>query len=171
MNSILIFQGCDATSNLLAGKLYHIPVRGTHAHSFVNSFASDKELKVRMLAPASPADRQTPGESALTEPVDFYSLSKKFLDEICTKVPKIVRAEVSEGELVSFCAYAIAFPRTFLSLIDTYDVLKSGTLNFCACALALWQLGYKAVGVRIDSGDLAYLSKEVRRILQAVSEQ
>ena len=80
----------------------------------------------------------------------------------------MVGAEVNEGELVAFVAYAIAFPTNFLALIDTYDILKSGVVNFCAVALALHQLGYRALGIRIDSGDLAWFSKEARDVLQTV---
>ena len=45
------------------------------------------------------------------------------------------------GELISFCAYAIAFPNSFLALIDTYDTLKSGTPNYVAVALTLKKCG------------------------------
>uniref|UniRef100_A0A914DA06 Nicotinate phosphoribosyltransferase n=1 Tax=Acrobeloides nanus TaxID=290746 RepID=A0A914DA06_9BILA len=80
------------------------------------------------------------------------------------------KEEVSEGELAAFCAYAIAFPTTFLALIDTYDVLRSGVINFCAVSLALYDIGYHALGVRIDSGDLSYQSKELRSRFRQVSK-
>ena len=77
----------------------------------------------------------------------------------------------NESELAAFVGYALSFPDSFLALIDTYDTCKSGLLNFVAVALALHELGYTAKGVRLDSGDLAYLSKECRRKLTEAAEQ
>lgn len=81
----------------------------------------------------------------------------------------VVPSEVSDGELASFVAYSIAFPDYFFALIDTYDVLRSGIVNFIAVALALSSLGYRALGIRIDSGDLAYLSRKIRSIYDRVA--
>ena len=67
--------------------------------------------------------------------------------------------------------YALSFPDNFLALIDTYDTCKSGLLHFIVVALALHELGFQAKGVRLDSGDLAYLSKECRRVLTAAAEE
>lgn len=50
-------------------------------------------------------------------------------------------------------------------------IFRSGLLNFCAVALALNELGYKAVGIRIDSGDLAYLSNKAREIFERIAEE
>ncbi len=54
--------------------------------------------------------------------------------------------------------------------LHSYDVLASGAPNFICVALALDDLGYHATGVRIDSGDLAYLSREVRSMLENVAK-
>ncbi|MGH7138485.1 MAG: nicotinate phosphoribosyltransferase [Pirellulales bacterium] len=99
--------GCEATSNVLAGRLFGIPVRGTHAHSLVMSFGS---------------------------------------------------------ELESFQAYAAAMPNNCVFLVDTYDTLK-GVRHAIEVGRWLRSQGHKLLGVRLDSGDLAYLSIETRKIL------
>ena len=100
--------GCVGTSNVLAGKMFDVPVSGTHAHSWVMSF---------------------------------------------------------DSELEAFRAYARLFPDSCLLLVDTYDVLKSGLPNAIKVFDELKAQGHKPLGIRIDSGDLAYLTKEARRIL------
>ena len=77
-------------------------------------------------------------------------------------------SDAHNGEFAAFATYAIAFPRDFLALIDTYDVVKSGILNFVSVAMALNDLGYRPIGVRIDSGDLAYLSNATRKAFEIV---
>lgn len=99
--------GCAATSNVLAGKLYGIPVKGTHAHSWVMSF---------------------------------------------------------DDEEASFDAYAKAMPNNCVFLVDTYDTLD-GVRKAIAVGQRLRERGHAMVGVRLDSGDLAYLSIEARRLL------
>ncbi len=99
--------GCTATSNVLAGKLFGIPIKGTHAHSWVMSFDSEEQ---------------------------------------------------------SFKAYAEALPNNCIFLVDTYDTL-SGVRKAVAVGRWLKQRGHRMVGVRLDSGDLAYLSIEARKIL------
>lgn len=100
--------GIRATSNVLAGKTFSIPVKGTHAHSWIMAFPD---------------------------------------------------------ELTSFRKYAEVFPDNCILLVDTYDTLKSGVPNAIAVAGELRALGHELAGVRIDSGDLAYLSRETRRML------
>ena len=99
--------GCTATSNVLAGKLFDIPVRGTHAHSWVMSF---------------------------------------------------------DDELESFDAYAKAMPNNCLFLVDTYNTLD-GVKKACVIGHRLRAVGGKMLGIRLDSGDLAYLSIKAREIL------
>uniref|UniRef100_A0A914RM32 Nicotinate phosphoribosyltransferase n=1 Tax=Parascaris equorum TaxID=6256 RepID=A0A914RM32_PAREQ len=164
--------GFDGTSNLLAGKLFGIPVRGTQAHSFICSFSGADDLKVsllffyiriRIMACLILQIRKIKDASGMHE-VDLFELSERKLGMLMEKCKwGVSRGEVSEGELCAFVAYAISFPTTFLALIDTYDVLRSGVINFCAVTLALYDVGFKSLGCRIDSGDLSYLSKEVAR--------
>jgi hypothetical protein len=80
-------------------------------------------------------------------------------------------ATPNDGELAAFLGYALCFPDAFLALVDTYNTLKSGIPNFLAVALALRDCGYAAKGVRLDSGDIAYLSKETRKLFCAAAEQ
>ncbi len=99
--------GCVATSNVLAGHLYGIPITGTMAHSYVMSFPT---------------------------------------------------------ELDAFRAFAADYPDNAVLLIDTYDTLQ-GARHAAIVAREMQQKGHKLRGVRLDSGDLVRLSREVRRIL------
>ncbi|TVT40056.1 nicotinate phosphoribosyltransferase [Hymenobacter setariae] len=101
--------GADGTSNVLAGRLYGIPVRGTHAHSWVQAFGDEKQ---------------------------------------------------------AFAAYADAFPDDSTFLVDTYDTLD-GVRHAIEVALDMRQNGHELGGIRLDSGDLAYLSKAARELLDA----
>ncbi|XP_021243168.1 nicotinate phosphoribosyltransferase isoform X2 [Numida meleagris] len=147
--------GFDCTSNILAGKLYGIPVRGTVAHSFIMSFRSLEEVQPRVLTPLAGG-----------EPMDLPSLAESWLQRVC-ELLGTPSDKPNRGELAAFVSYAIAFPQDFQGLLDTYCVMRSGLPNFCAVALALHQLGYRAIGVRLDSGDLIQQSKETRGVLRA----
>ncbi|KAG1369833.1 Nicotinate phosphoribosyltransferase 1 [Cocos nucifera] len=115
--------GFDATSNVAAGKLFGIPLRGTHSHAFVSSFMSPDEI----------LDRALPSHDGSSTCKDFVSLVQSWLSKL--------------------------------------QVMKSGIPNFCAVALALNDLGYKACGIRLDSGDLAYLSFEARNFFHAIEKE
>jgi len=69
-----------------------------------------------------------------------------------------------ENELESFRAYAEVFPANAILLVDTYDTLESGIPNAITVARELREKGHELNGVRLDSGDLAYLSKKARRM-------
>lgn len=71
------------------------------------------------------------------------------------------------SELEAFRAYARSFPDNCLILVDTYDTLKSGVPNAITVFNELRQAGYEPKGIRLDSGDLAYLSKKARKMLDA----
>ncbi|XP_034438113.1 nicotinate phosphoribosyltransferase isoform X1 [Hippoglossus hippoglossus] len=151
--------GFDLTSNVQAGFLYGIPVAGTMAHSYVTSFTSLEEVWPQTLAAAS-------GDP---DPVDVISLTKGSLTRVC-ELLAAAPGKIREGELAAFLSYAIAYPQNFLPVIDSYSVGCSGLLNFCAVALVLCELGYKPVGVRLDSGDLCRQSVDVRRVFRLCSE-
>lgn len=133
--------GFDGTSNVKAGMLFGMPVKGTHAHAFVSSFTGLDDITNHILTG--------------TQGTDFV----KMVLNIRTHMGY---GKTNEGELAAFIAYTQAFPNGFLALVDTYDTLKSGVPNYICVALALEKLGYKPVGIRLDSGDLAYLSKAAR---------
>uniref|UniRef100_A0A1A9WKV5 Nicotinate phosphoribosyltransferase n=1 Tax=Glossina brevipalpis TaxID=37001 RepID=A0A1A9WKV5_9MUSC len=287
--------GFDGTSNVLAGKLFNIPVKGTHAHAYITSFTGIEELKARFLK-----HKVTAGVTG-----DLLELAIKHRQNLA-ELLNVAMEESSEGELAAMVSYAIAFPDGFMALVDTYDVkspakstnsnnnvtaktvtkaitsktnanslsgrwstdinetnlpitttnsgagginmtngwtihtngninninnavsttmendinkndqninnnnnnnnkpnqsqlhasnkykactsrllqrslsnlckrteksFRSGLLNFCAVALALNDLGYQAVGIRIDSGDLAYLSCLARETFERVAER
>ncbi|XP_013771962.1 nicotinate phosphoribosyltransferase-like [Limulus polyphemus] len=151
--------GFDGTSNVLAGKLFNIPVKGTHAHAFVMSFSSTEDCNLKTLT------HRTTGEVK-----DLMAICQKWLSELSGFL-HILSDEASSGELAAFVSYAAAFPDSFIALIDTYDVIKSGLLNFCAVALALDELGYRALGIRIDSGDLAYLSIIAKETFNKIAQR
>lgn len=151
--------GFDGTSNVLAGKLYNIPVNGTHAHAYVTSFSDLNELKTKVLAHRS--------TGVLHDMLDLCTQWREKLAPLLS----LPASEASDGELAAWISFAIAFPSGFMALVDTYDVRRSGLLNFCAVAMALNDLDYRPLGIRIDSGDLAYLSKLARSTFEKVAHQ
>ena len=106
--------GCRTTSNVVAGKLFGIPVTGTHSHSWVMSF---------------------------------------------------------DSELEAFEKYAEIYPDNCLLLVDTYDTLKSGVPNAIKVFDKLKAAGHKPIGIRLDSGDLAYLSRKARVMLDEAGHE
>ncbi|KAG6571263.1 Nicotinate phosphoribosyltransferase 2 [Cucurbita argyrosperma subsp. argyrosperma] len=154
--------GFDATSNVAAGMLFGIPLRGTHSHAFVSSFMSQDEIINKSLC----------SSDGLRTCEDFPSAVQTWLNKI-QWLPSFhgTFGETNQSELAAFTSYALAFPTDFLALVDTYDVMRSGIPNFCAVALALNDLGYRAKGIRLDSGDLAYLSCETRKFFMAIEKE
>lgn len=147
-----ILGGFNGTSNVLAGKLFDINVKGTHAHAFVMSYYSLDELcSTRISTPSG-------------DEVEFLSL-------VLNKREQLSYTRSNAGELAAFIAYAQSFPHGFLALVDTYDTLHSGIQNFLCVAWALHDIGYKPIGVRIDSGDLAYLSRCIRQVFKDFDDQ
>lgn len=99
--------GCDGTSNVLAGKMYGIPVKGTHAHSWIMAHDNEKQ---------------------------------------------------------AFSDYADALPNNCVFLVDTFDTLN-GVRHAIEIGTRLRADGHELIGIRLDSGDLAYLSIEARKML------
>lgn len=161
--------GFDATSNLLAGKEFDIPVSGTLSHAFVMSYFGGPKLDSNATAEHKFLVNKNSG---LEE--DFTSCCMAVEEDFMKKnlLSKKCQAESTnsseKSEFRSFIAFATAFPNSFLTLVDTYDVIKSGLVNFCIVAIALLRFGYKPIGVRIDSGDLAYLSRFARDLFTLV---
>jgi nicotinate phosphoribosyltransferase len=109
-----VIGGASSTSNVYAGSKYEIPVSGTMAHSWIQSF---------------------------------------------------------DDELTAFREYARFNPNRSILLVDTYDTLGSGIPNTITVAKEMEAIGNKIIGVRLDSGDLAYLSKKARKMLDAAGLQ
>ncbi len=105
-----VIGGCIGTSNVLCGQLFDIPIKGTHAHSWIMSFPD---------------------------------------------------------EYTAFKTYARMYPSACILLVDTYDTLKSGVPNAIRVFREMRDAGIPLsyYGIRLDSGDLAYLSKKARRML------
>uniref|UniRef100_A0A8D0PI83 Nicotinate phosphoribosyltransferase n=1 Tax=Sus scrofa TaxID=9823 RepID=A0A8D0PI83_PIG len=152
--------GFDGSSNVLAGQLRGVPVAGTLAHSFVTSFSGAEVPPDPMLAPAA-------GQGPR---VDLAACVEVWLERVCAHLG-LGAQEPHPGERAAFVAYALAFPRAFQGLLDTYSVRRSGLPNFLAVALALEELGYQAVGVRLDSGDLLQQAQEVRGVFRRAAAQ
>eukprot|EP00941_MAST-03F_sp_MAST-3F-sp1_P002212 g2212.t1 len=144
--------GFNGTSNVLAGQKFGVPIKGTHAHSFIGSFTGLDDLE-GINTKIGPN-----GEDLTTTALIFR---KKI----------VTGSSPNDGELAAFIAYASALPKGFLALIDTYDTLHSGLVNFLAVALALDSMGMKALGVRLDSGDLGWLSTACREKFREVALQ
>lgn len=107
-----MIAGCIGTSNVLTGQLFNVPVKGTHAHSWIMSFPD---------------------------------------------------------EYTAFKTYADMYPSACILLVDTYDTLKSGVPNAIRVFTEMREAGVPLTfyGIRLDSGDLAYLSKKARKMLDA----
>lgn len=107
-----MIAGCIGTSNVLAGQMFDVPVKGTHAHSWIMSFPD---------------------------------------------------------ELTAFRTYARMYPNACILLVDTYDTLKSGVPNAIKVFTEMKEAGIPLTfyGIRLDSGDLAYLSKKAKKMLDA----
>ena len=107
-----MIAGCIGTSNVLCGQMFDVPVKGTHAHSWIMSFPD---------------------------------------------------------ELTAFRTYAKLYPSACILLVDTYDTLKSGVPHAIQVFKEMREAGIPLTfyGIRLDSGDLAYLSKEAKKMLDA----
>ncbi|KAK2960459.1 putative Nicotinate phosphoribosyltransferase 1 [Blattamonas nauphoetae] len=153
-----IMGGFDTTSNTLAGKEFDIPVSGTHAHSFVMSFKNLDEV-------ASLKIQSKDGSKT----VDFFPLVMEKREML--KKHGIQQDNANESELAAFISYASSFPNSFCALVDTYDTLRSGLVNFLSVAFALKSLGWEYGSIRLDSGDLAYLSRTARETFAQLAKE
>ena len=146
--------GFVASSNVYAGYLYNIPVAGTCAHSFIMSFETlDDIAQSRTLSPKEGG-----------EPVDLVEACLRYREELgwTSTVLK---------ELYAFISFAVAYPNAFSALVDSYHTMESGVKNCAIVSLVLHDLGYKAVGIRLDSGDLAGLSQQAKALFAEVSQR
>jgi nicotinate phosphoribosyltransferase len=152
-----VIGGFDGTSNVLAGKLFDLSVAGTHGHAYIMSYISLQDLaRTTIVDPANKAEQ--------IEFLDIVFQKRQLFEDLGF-------GHTNEGELAAFVSYAQAFPNGFLALVDTYDTLTSGVKNFIVVSLALLEIGYIPRGIRLDSGDLAYLSKMCRQLFKTVDSR
>lgn len=107
-----ILGGFDGTSNVLAGKLFNIPVKGTHAHAYITSFNDFSELRNVHLEPKNGGNEQDLLQLALLWRTKLLPLFN------------VTSISASEGELAALVSFAIAFPNEFMALVDTYEVQR-----------------------------------------------
>lgn len=89
-----------------------------------------------------------------------YSVEGKNLWELCMKYREELNwKETNLNELAAFISFTHVYPKSSLLLVDTYHTINSGVKNFLLVALALQEVNIKPIGIRLDSGDLALLSK------------
>lgn len=160
--------GFDGSANVRAGQLFGIPIRGTHAHAWVQSFASLSDITNPWVVPNGPCSgKSLPwGTGANAAKVDLVKHTVAWRERLGNSF-----VDTNSAELAAFIAYAIAFPDYFLALVDTYDTLRSGVPNFLLVCVALFDLGHKGIGIRLDSGDLAKLSRESRAAFKALAKE
>jgi nicotinate phosphoribosyltransferase len=151
--------GFTGTSNVQAGKLNSIPVWGTHAHAYVQSFESLTEVETLTLA----------YKTTTTVDQDEAVCAVTLLLPQALEYRTASGSVTNDGELAAFVAYACAFPDKFLCLVDTYDTLHSGLLNYTFVASVLIDMGYRPLGIRLDSGDLVALSLACRAKFQQLA--
>lgn len=139
------------------------------AHSFIVSYTNNEQPIVTTLCSTKESKYLGSGMYiSLSLYIYIYYLlygtTEKDLYQAAQEYRKKVDPHESTitSEQIAFISFAIAFPKSFVVLIDTYDTQRSGQLNYITVALALHDFGYEAKGIRIDSGDLLYLSKVVR---------
>ena len=152
--------GFNSTSNSLAGRDFDIPSRGTMAHSFVSSYTGIEPHSIGKCVLIHKESKQE---------VDLVSRSVFHLEKIKVVCGLQPTCTTNLGELSAFISFADSFPLAFLPVIDTYNLKNSGLPNFLAVSLALAEAGYRAVGVRIDSGDLFTLAEHTRQVLSKVT--
>lgn len=156
--------GFHATSNVLAGKILDMPIAGTHAHSFVQSYTSLGLVEGAKLKRLKQTGIGGEGKEGDDDMMELLPLVTKYRDELGW-------LDTNEGEMAAFIGYAVSFPNSFLCLIDTYDTLQSGLRNFILVSLALNDLGYTPRGIRLDSGDLSYLSLECEYMFHEMGDR
>ena len=158
--------GFAATSNVLAGKRLGIPIAGTHAHAFVQSYLSlDEVVDLTVNHRHHDNDHQFNNSEQQEDNINILSKVLEYRTTLGEAFQK-----TNDGELAAFIAYASAFPDSFLCLVDTYDTVASGLLNFCLVALVLNDMGYTPKGIRLDSGDLAALSMACAKVFAEMAE-